>query len=121
TAKRWRTWSESTGPRAHRTAGTRTAGTRAARATVLAGARFADRQRPSVEHLAVEFLNGLFRVRPLLKLDECEPARPPRLAVNRKHHLRGGRDGSEVGTQVGLRRAVRKITDEQTDSQSLAP
>jgi hypothetical protein len=68
--------------------------------------------------LPVEALNRVLGVRPFEVLDEREPTRPARLAVDGQHDLRGRRDASEVGAQIGLGRGIRQIANEQTDSQS---
>src|SRR5262249_25185260 len=81
-------------------AGTRAAkaaaGARATGAAVLTSARFADRERASVEHLSVESLNRVFRVRAVLELDEREPARAAGFTVDGQDNLRGRRDGAEI-------------------------
>ena len=96
----------------------RAAGPRSARSAILAGARFADRERPSVVRLSVELLDRLFGVRAIDEFDEREPSRAAGFPIDRQHDLRGRRDGAEVGAQVGFSRAVGEITDEQTDGQS---
>src|SRR5205085_5985047 len=95
-----------------------TAGPRPAGSAILAGARFADRQRPAVVRLSVELLNRLFGVRAIDEFDEREPAGPSGFAINRQHDLRRRRDRAEVAAQVGFSGAVSKITNEQTDGQS---
>src|SRR5262249_37155453 len=94
-------------------AGTRTAGT-----AILARARFADRERPAVEHLPVELLDRLFGVAAVLELDEREAARPSRFTVDRQDDLSRRRHGAEIRSQVGFRGAVSEITDEQANGQS---
>ena len=93
-------------------------GARSARTAIFARARFADRERPAVEHLSVEALDRLFGVRAIEKLDERESARTTGFAIDRQHDLRRRRDRAEVGTQIRFGRAVREITNEQTDGQS---
>src|SRR5262249_8173294 len=108
-------------PRREAAAGRRTgkaAGTRTAGAAIFTGARFADRQRPPVEHLTVESLNRLFGVRAVGKFHERKPTRTSGLAVDRQHDLRRRSDGSEVAPQIRFGGAVCEITDEQTNGQS---
>src|SRR5262249_48015379 len=61
---------------------------RPAGSPVLTGPRFADREGTPVERHAVEFLNRLLSVPAILELDECEAARPARLAIDGQHNLR---------------------------------
>ena len=88
---------------------------------IFARARFADRERPAVEHLTVELLNRLFGVRAVEKLDERKTARPTGLAVDRQHDVRRRRDGAEVRAQVGFSGGVGQVADEEADSQSSLP
>jgi len=85
---------------------------------VFTGARFADRQRAAIEHLAIEFLNRLFRMPSILELDECESPRTSSFAIDRQHDLRRRSDGAEVAPEISFGGGVRQITHEQTDSQS---
>src|SRR6185369_1933277 len=62
---------------------------RAAGAAIFASARFAHRERTPVEHLPVEPLNRLLRVRTVGELDEGKSARSAGFTVDREHDLRG--------------------------------
>src|SRR5262249_36377664 len=93
-------------------------GPRSAGPAVFTSPCFANRERPSVEHLAVESLDRLLGVGAILTFDEREAPRPARFAIHRQDHLRGRCDSTEVAAQVGFSGAVREIAYEQTDGQS---
>src|SRR6185295_490048 len=91
---------------------------RTARPAIFTRARFADGQRPPVEHLPVELLDRFLGVSAIEELDERKAARSARFAIDGEHDLRGWRHGAEVRAKVGFGRGVVEITNEQTDGQS---
>jgi len=120
----WTWTAKAAGPRAAKAPGTawprtETAGARTAGAAILAGARFADGERASVEDLPIEFLNRLLRMRAVLELDEREAARAAGLAIDGQDDLRRRRNGTEVASQVGFCGAVGEVSNEQADGQAV--
>ena len=81
----------------------------------------AHRERAPVEHLPVESLDRVLRVRAIGEFDERESPRTAGLAVDWQHHLRGRRNRSEICPEIRFGRALRQIANEQTDSQSTLP
>jgi hypothetical protein len=102
-------------------AGTRaaisTAGWSRTRRTIFPCARFADRKIAPHEGLRVELLDDFFGDAALRELDEREPARTSRLAIDRHHNVSGFSDRCEVTSEIRFGRAVRKVPYEETDSQ----
>jgi hypothetical protein len=88
-------------------------------ATILAGTRFAHRERAPLEWLCVELANDFFGLLAFRKLDECKSARTTGLAIDRHGDVRRLCDGREVCPKIGLARAVGEVPDEQTDCQGL--
>ncbi len=87
--------------------------------TILARARFADRQRPALKRLRVELADDFLRLVTVHELDERESARTTGLAIDRHGDVGGLCDGCEVGAEIGLTRTVGEVPDEQTDCQGL--
>ena len=122
---------KSSRPRPAKPAGTRTTRTgparprtkpsrpRTAGTPILTRSRFADSQRPAVEDLAVEFLNGLFSVGTILEFNKRKASRPAGFAIDRQDDLGRRRDGTKVASQVGFSGAVGEVTNEQTDGQTV--
>jgi len=88
-------------------------------AAILAGTRFADRERAPLEWLCVELANDFFRLVAVRKLDECKSAWTTGLAIDRHGDVRRLCDGREVCPKIGFARAVWEVPDEQTDCQGL--
>ena len=87
--------------------------------TILARARFADRQRATLKWLCVEFADHFLRFVTVHEFDECESARTTGLAIDRHGNVGGLSDWREVGAEVRLSRTVGEVPDEQTDCQGL--
>jgi len=85
--------------------------------TILPRARFTDRKIAPHEGLRVELLDDFFGDAALRELDEREPARTSRLAIDRHHNVSGFSDRCEVTSEIRFGRAVRKVPYEETDSQ----
>ena len=83
------------------------------RRPILAGPRFADRQRPAFEGLAVESPNHFFGDGAIRELDEGESARTTGFAIYGQRHLRRGADFTEVLSKLRLVDAVIQVADEQ--------
>jgi hypothetical protein len=94
-------------------------GTWRTRRAILAGARFADGERPALERLRVKLANDFLGLCAIRKLDECKSARATGLAINRHGDVGRLCDGCEVSPEIGLARTVGEIPDEQTDCQGL--
>jgi hypothetical protein len=65
--------------------------------------------------LLIEAADRLFGNRPVGVVDEREPARAARFAIDRQHDLRRLAHGRQEVAQVGLGRGVRQVPNEQTD------
>ena len=89
------------------------------RRAILAGACFADGERPALEWLRVELTDDFFGFRAIGKLDECKSAWTTGLAVDRHSDVGRLCDGCEVRPEIGLTRTVGEVPDEQTDCQGL--
>ena len=88
---------------------------RPARPPIFARTGFADRERPAHEQLTVELLDGRFRDGAVGVFHESKSARPPGLAIEGPHDLRGLTDRGEVHPQVFFAGLIREITYEQSD------
>ncbi len=87
------------------------------RRPILARARFAHRQVPSLEWLRVELSDDLLGGGALREFGEGEPTRPAGLAIDRHDNVRRLRDRREVRPEIRFRRAVGQVADEEPDSQ----
>ena len=86
--------------------------------TILARARFADRQRATLKWLCVEFADHFLRFVTVHEFDERESCDDR--SRDRPAWQRGGlSDWREVGAEVRLTRTVGEVPDEQTDCQGL--
>ena len=84
------------------------------RAAILAGACFADGQRPAHEELTVEALDRVLGRGAIGVLDEGEAAGTAGLAIERPHDLGGRADLREMGAQVVFGGLIRQVADEQS-------
>ena len=62
--------------------------------TILARARFADRQRATLKWLCVEFADHFLRFVTVHEFDECESARTTGLAIDRHGNVEGSATGA---------------------------
>ena len=84
--------------------------------TLLALARFTDRQRPALEGLSVELADHFFGHGAVGELDEREAPWPSGFSIHWQRHLCRLTDGAEMLTQLHLVHAVIQIPDEQPNS-----